>query len=745
MVGLFYTVLLVNFISNCDKLAAFESPQNEPPEVPPYNPNAFFYNNPNLYNIKTSQNVVELENPSVNINRNSASTTKQNVNTITNASIPNEPKIQWVKSNDFMELISYLAEQSKFTPKKNYIIIDTRNSNEYNGWKSFTKMSTRNNNDQMNPGLIALYDQKNGHIAQSHNFDADWLSFFDPKALNSLVASRVGLSVKENEKKQPVDTESVEKLTVVLYDTRRNRLERVKNYLIDNFVLDLVYLCQVETNDMSDYILKSNHSGNLFFQEPFYDMLLSADVLFNILKPFSNDANKVIDVRPIAPYKLIDVGQGGPEKYYDRSHIPTAVHLDTNNLEDPKTGLHRNRSELAKLFLEYGIPPNNTEMVILYGNPNPLAAYRCALLMKWLGVRNIHVLNGGFRAWLTKYPIEMYANRREPYMKHAMAANIRAYEEQSYAAQAPINYIVDQTYVADLVKNSDVFAQEYMLVDVRSLAEYMGESSGYSGSSDKKVKKGRIPSSVWGKGGSSAGQLEDYRNPDLTMRSGVEILRMWDELGIDYRYKHLIFYCSDGWRSSEVMYYAELMGLYRISLYSGGWIDWSSNPINSIESSAKATTSSLAVKPSSEASSESATNVTKKIQSVVPSTITVVTHITPSSNTVKYYNNNMVETEVSTSTNEANTSLSSTHSSSQSTKASSSSSGSSGYAPTVIISNNNKPSKFAITTNKTHIYTNKDPYRSNTSSSSALCVLSFGVKFMTLWFLSVFSTFLLAQ
>lgn len=89
--------------------------------------------------------------------------------------------------------------------------------------------------------------------------------------------------------------------------------------------------------------------------------------------------------------------------------------------------------------------------------------------------------------------------------------------------------------------------------------------------------------SLWGRAGSNANQLEDYRNPDLTMRSGTEILKMWDELGIDYKFKHIIFYSGNGWRASEVMFYAELMGLYRISVYDGGWYEWSHNPNNSIQ------------------------------------------------------------------------------------------------------------------------------------------------------------------
>ena len=67
------------------------------------------------------------------------------------------------------------------------------------------------------------------------------------------------------------------------------------------------------------------------------------------------------------------------------------------------------------------------------------------------------------------------------------------------------------------------------------------------------------------------------------MRSGVEILKMWDDLGIDYKFKHLIFYSGNALRASEVMYYAELMGLYKISLYDGGWYDWSSNPNNAFQ------------------------------------------------------------------------------------------------------------------------------------------------------------------
>jgi hypothetical protein len=126
-----------------------------------------------------------------------------------------------------------------------------------------------------------------------------------------------------------------------------------------------LYMCRLNDAEINTFITyKLNHTNaiseassttaiasNLFFQEPFYDMLLSPEVLFTILRPFNQSF--VINVNPLVDYKLFDVSQGGPEKHYERSHIPTAVHLDTYELEN-KFHVRKNRSELAKLFLDLG-------------------------------------------------------------------------------------------------------------------------------------------------------------------------------------------------------------------------------------------------------------------------------------------------------------------------------------------------------------------------------------------------------
>ena len=56
---------------------------------------------------------------------------------------------------------------------------------------------------------------------------------------------------------------------------------------------------------------------------------------------------------------------------------------------------------------------------------------------------------------------------------------------------------------------------------------------------------------------------------------------MWREAGI-VREQHAAFYCGTGWRASLAFFYAWLMGWERISVYDGGWMEWSREPSNPV-------------------------------------------------------------------------------------------------------------------------------------------------------------------
>jgi thiosulfate/3-mercaptopyruvate sulfurtransferase len=116
------------------------------------------------------------------------------------------------------------------------------------------------------------------------------------------------------------------------------------------------------------------------------------------------------------------------------------------------------------------------------------------------------------------------------------------------------------------------------LVSIRSWPEYIGETSGYSYIGHK----GRIKGSRWGQAGSDAYHLERFRNPDGTMLSPGLITRRWREWGI-LSDQQVAFYCGTGWRASEVFFYAHVMGWDNISVFDGGWYEWSNDPANPVE------------------------------------------------------------------------------------------------------------------------------------------------------------------
>jgi thiosulfate/3-mercaptopyruvate sulfurtransferase len=61
---------------------------------------------------------------------------------------------------------------------------------------------------------------------------------------------------------------------------------------------------------------------------------------------------------------------------------------------------------------------------------------------------------------------------------------------------------------------------------------------------------------------------------DNTMKDYEEIAAVWEDIGITPD-KRVAFYCGTGWRASETLMCAYLMGWPRPAVYDGGWFEWS--------------------------------------------------------------------------------------------------------------------------------------------------------------------------
>ena len=184
------------------------------------------------------------------------------------------------------------------------------------------------------------------------------------------------------------------------------------------------------------------------------------------------------------------------------------------------------------------------------------------MIMMYAGVKDVRVLNGGFQSWKD-------ANFE------TSTDDVQKIPVKDFGDQIPANpeIIVDVPEAKEMIK-----AKDADIVCTRSWPEYIGEVSGYNYID----KKGRIPGAIFGNCGTDAYHMENYRNVDHTIREAQEVVEIWREVGVTPD-KHLAFYCGTGWRGSEAFYNAWLMGWPRVSVFDGGWFEWSNDPDNSFE------------------------------------------------------------------------------------------------------------------------------------------------------------------
>jgi 3-mercaptopyruvate sulfurtransferase SseA len=298
---------------------------------------------------------------------------------------------------------------------------------------------------------------------------------------------------------------------------------------------------------------------------PNHDRLVHTAWLRDVL------AGRRPEAAPEGDVLVFHVNFGVPEEYAE-GHIPGALYLDTNSLEDPADWNRRSPDALDAALRALGIHRETT--VVLYGRDTEgeanekwpgrragqIAATRAALILRYAGVDDVRVLDGGYD-WWARGGNEVETTPREP---TPVASFGRAIPHRP-------ELIVDIDEAKAMLADPAGSA----LVSVRTWREHIGAVSGYNYIGPA----GRIAGDVWGNCGSDAYHMQHYRTIDNTMRAYPEIAANWAEAGITPD-SHVAFYCGTGWRASETWFYAYLMGWPRIAVYDGGWFEWSKDPAN---------------------------------------------------------------------------------------------------------------------------------------------------------------------
>jgi 3-mercaptopyruvate sulfurtransferase SseA len=298
---------------------------------------------------------------------------------------------------------------------------------------------------------------------------------------------------------------------------------------------------------------------------PNYDKLVHTEWLRQVLDGERPEA------APAGQFLLFHVNFGVPEEY-EENHIPWALYLDTNRLESRDDWNRRSPEELEQALCSLGITRDTT--VVLYGRDTEgdanekwpgrragqIAAARAAMILRYSGVDDVRLLDGGYDWWVRAgYSLESVVREPVPV--------------SSFGVQIPLRPEI----IVDIDEAKQILADRAhaALVSVRTWNEHIGKVSGYNYIDPA----GRIAGDIWGNCGSDAYHMQHYRNVDNTMRAYPEIASIWEEVGITAD-KRVAFYCGTGWRASETWFYAYLMGWEQAAVYDGGWFEWSRDPIN---------------------------------------------------------------------------------------------------------------------------------------------------------------------
>ena len=400
-------------------------------------------------------------------------------------------------------------------------LIDVRPVDAYNGWR-------------------LKKEKRGGHIKGAKSLPAKWANYMD------------WIEIVQHKNFQPEDE-------LIVYGYEVEESEKVAQ-LLNKVGYDKV---SVYHDFLSDWV-NGDHPMEYLAN---YKNLVPAQWVNQLIEGESPDEYTN------SKFKIVHAYYRNRDAYLS-GHIPGAIDMDTLALESPETWNRRSPQELKAALEQHGITSDTT--VVLYGKfmhpdnddefpgsaAGHIGAIRNAFIMMYAGVKDVRVLNGGFQSWkdagfevttddVTKHPVEKFGTKIP--VRPELAVDVPEAKEM-------------------------IAAQDAELVCVRSYPEYIGEVSGYN----YIEKKGRIPGAVFADCGSDAYHMENYRNLDHTIREFHETAEIWKKQGITPE-KHLAFYCGTGWRGSEAWFNAWLMGWPKVSVYDGGWFEWSNDPNNPFE------------------------------------------------------------------------------------------------------------------------------------------------------------------
>lgn len=235
-------------------------------------------------------------------------------------------------------------------------------------------------------------------------------------------------------------------------------------------------------------------------------------------------------------------------KGYDQGHIPGAIHLNPNEINDPTNhvkGFLVEDDEFTAIIQKAGINEDST--ILVYDEGNGMGATRLFYALEYYGLSDkVKVLNGGFTGWLAA--------------EEEVSTDEVILPQGNFVAKAQAQLVSTAEQIEQNLENKD-----YVFLDVRSADEFTGKDLRGN------LRGGHIPGAV---------HQEWSLAIDQNSKDGIPRFKSYQQLSSDFEKlglkqdKTVVPYCQTNIRGAHTYFVLRLLGYEDIRPYEGSWAEW---------------------------------------------------------------------------------------------------------------------------------------------------------------------------
>jgi thiosulfate/3-mercaptopyruvate sulfurtransferase len=224
-------------------------------------------------------------------------------------------------------------------------------------------------------------------------------------------------------------------------------------------------------------------------------------------------------------------------------HVPGAVLVDARGWARAFAA-GRDRDAWAKRIGGLGIDVDTP--VVVYGSPRSSETGRVWWILRYWGVRDVRLLNGGWPGWVAAGG----KVQKDEVAPKAVTARLKAHPELLATKEQLLGWLKGRSGP--------------QVLDARSLGEYCGTAA-------KAKRGGAIP-------GAKHLEWSDTIDPKTgKFKSAAELGKLLEEAGIDPA-RPAVTYCQSGGRAAVLAFVLELMGGKEVRNYYRSWSEWGNDP-----------------------------------------------------------------------------------------------------------------------------------------------------------------------